>query len=441
MNDLADKDLVRLCVEELSKSMGYAHYQKVLQRDYEHLCQVIEEKTGILISLSTIKRIFAGKFERLPQMATLNALTLFIGYEGWQDFKTKKLLEQSRLPLPAASLPTRQEIQPRKKKTGNKPFLKATGIFILLSMGLFILLLSVKQKGSDLPNLLPADVHFSAKKAVAQGVPNSVVFSYNIDQVPGDSFFIQQSWDTRRRVPIKKHHYTLTDIYYEPGYHKAKLISNNKVIKEVVVSIPTGDWMAYSKTPTEPYPQYFQTSLIKNQVLGLTRKDLAENAINVEQDRNFYYSFFSPVLNAGSDYFKLKARIRTRTIKPTRCPVVLMSVFGENSMLYFTTTIPGCISDINALFSDKYISGKTSDLSGLGADILNWQDIEIQVINRKVKLLMNEKPVFAEQYNKPVGLIKGMGFVSNGLCEVDWVELQDSTGRSIYRNDFNQQPL
>jgi hypothetical protein len=242
-------------------------------------------------------------------------------------------------------------------------------------------------------------------------------------------------------VPIKKHHYTLTDIYYEPGYHKAKLISNNKVIKEVVVSIPTGDWMAYSKTPTEPYPQYFQTSLIKNQVLGLTRKDLKENAIDVEQDRNFYYSFFSPVLNASSDYFKIKARIRTRTIKPTRCPVVLMSVFGENSMLYFTTTIPGCISDINALFSDKYISGKTSDLSGLGADILNWQDIEIQVINRKVKLLMNEKPVFAEQYTKPLGLIKGMGFVSNGLCEVDWVELQDSTGRSIYRNDFNQQPL
>ncbi|MEI9809516.1 MAG: hypothetical protein WDO16_17520 [Bacteroidota bacterium] len=43
-----------------------------------------------------------------------------------------------------------------------------------------------------------------------------------------DSFFIQQSWDKNRRVKIDKHSHTLTDIYYEPGYHIAKLIATTK---------------------------------------------------------------------------------------------------------------------------------------------------------------------------------------------------------------------
>src|SRR5215831_10167795 len=91
MGAISDKQLVRLCLDELCVKMGYADRSKVSQSDLEHLCYLIEENTRIVISVSTLKRIFVEKFERLPQVATLDALTMFLGYSGWQDFKTKKI--------------------------------------------------------------------------------------------------------------------------------------------------------------------------------------------------------------------------------------------------------------------------------------------------------------------------------------------------------------
>src|SRR5690606_29224337 len=83
---------------------------------------------------------------------------------------------------------------------------------------------------------------FAARKTTDHDLPNTVVFSYNVDDVKADSFFIQQSWDTGRRVRIYPGQYTLTDIYYEPGYHLAKLMANDSVIRTVDVSIPTDRW-------------------------------------------------------------------------------------------------------------------------------------------------------------------------------------------------------
>jgi hypothetical protein len=443
MSTLGDKDLVRICLEEVSKKMGYADYSALSQREYEHLCQLIEEKTGILISLSTIKRIFAGKFERLPQGATLHALTLFAGYEGWQDFKTRKLHEQSASPVAPVSsaAPVKpsagQEVQAGKQKTRKRAIIQATAAFLVLAgMGMVVFLFSLKQKEVEVPEV--QEIYFSAKRIVAEGVPNSVVFSYNIDKVPGDSFFIQQSWDPGHRIAIKKNNYTQTDIYYEPGYHRAKLISNNQILKEIDIHIPTKDWIAYSKTPADRFPQYFKNAIIHENVLGLTRQDLEEHGLDVKQDRDFYYAFFPEGMNVNSDYFTWKARIRMYPVKPTRCAMMAAALFTEQSLMYFTCTIPGCISEINAVFGDKYISGKTSDLSGLGRDLLNWQEVEVKVVNRRVRICIQGKQVLEEQYSQPSGMIKGMGFISNGLCEVDWVELQDSTAATVYRNDFHQ---
>ncbi len=88
---------------------------------------------------------------------------------------------------------------------------------------------------------------FSMNKTTRNDLPNTVVFNYNIDDVNADSFFIQQSWDKDRRVRIDKKNHTLTDIYYEPGYHVAKLIANDSVIRTIDVSIPTDKWFYYAR--------------------------------------------------------------------------------------------------------------------------------------------------------------------------------------------------
>src|SRR5690606_14086552 len=48
----------------------------------------------------------------------------------------------------------------------------------------------------------PEDVSFSVNKVTSNDIPNTVIFTYDLGNVSGDSFFIQQSWDRDRRVKI-----------------------------------------------------------------------------------------------------------------------------------------------------------------------------------------------------------------------------------------------
>jgi hypothetical protein len=58
------------------------------------------------------------------------------------------------------------------------------------------------------------------------------------------------------------------------------------------------------------------------------------------------------------------------------------------------------------------------------------------VKNKKVSIKMNNKEVFTTTYKQSAGLITGLGFISNGLVEVDFVEMKTMDGKEVYRNDF-----
>src|SRR5688572_1604474 len=88
-NTIDERELVEKCMNELCRKLNFAGTQNLLQRDVEFLCDNIESKTGIQISLSTMKRLLNGQSSKLPQVATLNAITTFLDYQHWQDFKIK----------------------------------------------------------------------------------------------------------------------------------------------------------------------------------------------------------------------------------------------------------------------------------------------------------------------------------------------------------------
>src|ERR1700761_9495839 len=86
-NSLSDHEWVKICMAELCKRAGFPDAEKLVQRDLNFLSEWIESRTGILISLSTIKRLLNGQFSRLPQIATLDALARCVGYQSWQAYR------------------------------------------------------------------------------------------------------------------------------------------------------------------------------------------------------------------------------------------------------------------------------------------------------------------------------------------------------------------
>jgi len=279
---------------------------------------------------------------------------------------------------------------------------------------------------------------FSVQKIVSQDVPANVIFRYDIDNVEGDSFFIQPSWNKKIRIKIEKNSHTQTETYYEPGYHTAKLICDNKVLKQVKVHIITKGWVGYSKVNfSDPYPQYFQNeNLVRDSVLGLNMHGLQATGIDTRGEKIYYYACFPDSLQVNSDHFTMVARVRMDPVKPTLCPWIISEVYSQNSFFFFTGTTPGCTGEAKALFSDQYLDGKKNDLSSFGFDVRNWTNVKIEVNHRVAKISIEGKEVFTTTYERPGGLIQGMGFGSNGLCEVDYVQLTDSVGNIVYRNDF-----
>ena len=244
---IKERALIEILKKELAKQLKSEPADRWQQRDFENLSSQIDQSTRVMLSISTLKRIWKNEYQKLPHKNTLNALVEFIGYKDWYDFVCEHS-ESNKISLQKFSL----------KKIHIPKFIyvsaSAIAVFVLI-----ILLFKSKPASSTF------DVGFSSKKVVAQGVPNTVIFDYDISKLEFDSAFIQQSWDMRRRARLKKDEHQTTSVYYFPGYHYAKLIVDNKVLKEHQIYITTADWISYvQNAKNELIPVYINENFKKN---------------------------------------------------------------------------------------------------------------------------------------------------------------------------------
>src|SRR5688572_9328193 len=90
MNEQA---LVKTSIIEIFNKNGFSDLTRMTQRDFDYIGEQLQQKSGILISGTTVKRLAHGEFTRLPQIATLNAIANYYNYKTWQDFKASKTEE------------------------------------------------------------------------------------------------------------------------------------------------------------------------------------------------------------------------------------------------------------------------------------------------------------------------------------------------------------
>src|SRR5215216_166390 len=83
-----EQKIVQASLQEIFKLNGYQDVELMTQRDFEHIGDEIEKKSGIVISATTIKRLSNGAFSRSPQIATLNAIANYFEFKTWQEYKS-----------------------------------------------------------------------------------------------------------------------------------------------------------------------------------------------------------------------------------------------------------------------------------------------------------------------------------------------------------------
>lgn len=415
-----EQTIIKTSIIEIFNNNGYSDLTSMTQRDFDHIGEQLKQKSGILISGTTVKRLAYGEFSRLPQIATLNAIANYFNYKTWQDYKAGKFKNESG-----------KEPAKKERHKFSLKYLAIPGTIIILAGTYFF----GTEKGI-VKNTESAS--FSFRKNTSNDIPNSVVFSYNIDEVQADSFFIQQSWDENRRVRIYKNTYTVTDIYYEPGYHIAKLIANDSAIRTVDVGIPTDRWFFYSIDNVANYtPEYIKTdSFVHHGSLGLTVEQLLENNIDVNKDKRYHYVYFPSQMNVPSDNFKFKTRVRMQEVRRSPCPYIEVELYCQRSFMMMRSTTKGCAHEALIQFGEQRMRGTDTDLLPISFDVSQWTDIEIIVKNKVATVKLNDNEIFSTRFVTDTKYLAGLGYISNGLCEVDKAELIGLDGKVMYKNEF-----
>ncbi len=415
------------CLTQIEKKLGWGDSENWKTSDFELLREKILDKTGVNLSVSTLRRLWGKvKYESDPQPTTLNALAQFLGFENFLEFTAS-------LP-PAENSEPISEI-PESPKPKNSIFWRAGAILIGVGV-LLVIIWGLNQTEANEEELDPTLFSFSSQP-ISKGIPNSVVFDFDVPSSVSDSVFIQQSWDSSKKFSVESTQNQATTVYYYPGFFNAKLLVGNKIVKEHGLLIPSGDWLPLVNRETTPI--YFEKDpSIRNGVLSLTEEDFTRENIALKPEVPVSSIYFVDDLGEiSAQNFSLKTKFRNSyTGGNEACKFAQMLILTKDAPMVFNFSIPGCTSELGLLLSEKQIDGKKTDLSAFGIEPEEWIDLEVSVVNQQVSVFLGSEIIFEDSFENNPGDIIGLVYHFKGTGEIDFVNLQNAKGISILEEEF-----
>jgi len=422
---LSEQQYIALCKNKLEERFSFGNGHGHTQRDLEVLSQKIEEKTGVNISLSTLKRLWKNDFKQSPQLATLNALALMLDYQDWQDFKVRN-----------------------KKPSGTSKHLLAgilTGLAIVVITSFIIRGLGNKN-GNDpkfsKPVKINGPIEFSAEKTVTSGIPNTVIFKYDVSHVEADSFYIQQTWNDFHRKQIDPNGHAVSDIYYESGFHRARLFANDSIIAMQPIHILSNGWephIYYDERDLIPI-DFAGETFIENGELHLDKSLLAKR--NVDLSRYFYSRISnSQIFDVSSDNFNFTTRVKSDTVLESLCPWINLIIVTDVHIFRVALQNKGCERYAGYKLGEIVRNGEDNDLSALGCEIYNWQDVGVVVRDKNAEIYINGEKTFSETFKEDFGKIVGLIYIFEGTGSIGYVKLEDGNGRVAFEDDFERNAI
>lgn len=406
---------------QLETHLGWGSSEAWSNYDVERLSERILQQTGVSLSVSTLKRIL-GKvdYKSAPSLTTLNTLAQFLRYTDWRDFQLKT----------AETTATRVE-PPVPVPLTKKPGWTSQWLSVVLP-GIFLLSLVSLLLGRETP-YRPADFRFTSSTIRTQGLPNSVVFRYDATRArDGDSVFISQSWDTRRKVFVHKNDHYHSAIYYYPGFYRAKLMIGGQVLREHDLQINTDGWLGLVEADWGQQPVYFkpsdmvsaQTVRVTGELLekyGVKRGSSAPRIVLVNQQA---------IEGIKTDAFEFETEVRSlNDAGADACQRIEVVLHAKNDLLVVPLVEPGCVGDIYVSAYGYYASSRKADLSGFGCHPTQWNRLRVRCRSGLVTFYVNQRAVYqARIKNRPAEII-GVQVRFNGPGAVRNTRLEGATGK------------
>ncbi len=429
---LTDEFLIEKTIKLYESNTGWGDSEEWTNQDFVILSEKIQERTGVMISHVTLKRVWGKvKYDSLPNTHTLDTLVQFLGYENWRAFKSQNGNGTASTEKVTQIINNGHHQNIELAPKSRKGLLKII-LFIVASVALIVLIFIIN---NNKPAVTNSDYKFSSKKVVSEGLPNSVIFNYDATKAPTDSVIIQQSWDPHLQVKVSKYQHQHTSIYYYPDYYKAKLIVGGKIVSMHRLLIKSNGWLPI--VTQSPVPVYFsKQDVMVNGKMSLSIDKIQSRNIKMQPEPpTVMYSNVTDFGEIYSDDFVFETSVKDDYNEGAGvCQLTKLYILCEGTAVGIPLCSKGCISNIDLLFTNFYTSGKQEDLSAFGVDFNSFVKVRIESKNRKAKIFINDKLVYSVNHDIIKSKIVGFDFVFQGTGSVDYVKL--SNAKVNYEDNF-----
>jgi hypothetical protein len=430
---VSEEEMIEKVKGAIEAKLNWGDSSSWSNSDFVTLSEMIKEETKATLSHVTLKRVWGKvKYNSLPNQYTLNTLAQVAGYECWRDFKVKNLeIQSSDLSLkePTEMQDEALQIAPDKSRNKVLKVLVFLSVVVVAALAFFFL------KSDKSATINEDDYQFSSSKVVTEGLPNTVVFDFDASKAPTDSVIIQQSWDKSLQATVSKKQRQHTSIYYLPDYYNAKLIVGNKVVKRHDLLIKSDGWL--TAILQGKIPIYIK----KEEAITDGKISLPVEAIkaqNVSMVPEAPWTIFSNVKDFGpiySDHFVFETRLKN-DFKEGRafCQKTTIYLLCKGTAIGIPLSQKGCVSDLDLLFTNYFVSGKKQDLSAFGTDFNDFINVKVESKNGKAAIFLNDHLAYNIEKNIMKSQIIGVEVVFQGTGSVDFVSL--SNGEAEFKDDF-----
>jgi hypothetical protein len=429
------ESLIDKCLTGIEARLGWGDSGNWSNADFEKLSEVIQDKTGVALSVTTLKRIWGKvKYDNKPTVTTLNTLAQFSGFESWRVFVQQEEQQIDVVAEPVGEQPVLKIEQPPalQQTHKRKPFVRVSGVIaglLLVSLFSIYLINNIPKRQAVID---PDKFKFSVNKVVTEGVPNSVIFNYDASAAPSDSVYIVQTWDIRRKTLVPKDKKEYSTIYYYPGYFRTKLIIDSQVVKEHDLMINTNGWLGLVEQ--SPIPVYFdKKEFLKDSVAEITTANFESHNIPMEpvtpQLRFFNQRDMGDLQN---DNFSFETTLKSDFHKGSAaCQSVQVLIQCKNDIIIIPLSAKACVGNLYLYFAGKMVTSKEADLSKFGCDLSEWTTLRVESKNRNVRLYVNNQEVYSLTFDHtPTGIV-GLQyrFEGTGAVKDTWFSGQGKTYR------------
>jgi len=396
---------ISLCKKQIAKELNLES-DSLIQRDFEYLSKVIFEKSGIDLSTATLRRIWSEEREGVPQAKTLDAMAQVLGFEGWHEFKKAN---------PTSTIGQKKSIS----------FNRITILQIVL-VGIAAVIWIWLSYGRS----VEPQVSLSPEKTSHEGVPATIGFNYDIEQMEDKKVKIQLSWNPHEQIILDPEEHFYTGTYFYPDYHQAKLLAGQNILASSNIHITTPGWHALvMKSGLDPNPIYIDSiNFHQKDRLSVTQA-LSESYALLDFKELFTTLTLSNSIlgQVDGDSFELGVVFKgLGNLSNPICSQTDIVIKGENQSIRVPISSDGCYGITTLKCSDVIVSGKTNDLSNLSTDLLQSVSVALKVSNNVLFVQVGENESFETTYSKSIGRLKVIKFIFTGFAEVTEFEMKSN---------------